>query len=69
MAVSDSISGQTMAIETQDESGDDQYILRVVKKQNEGHYLLVANNPDYDDILATEQMKTFARLKTVLPSN
>ena len=64
-----SISGQTMAIETQDESGDDQYILRVVKKQNEGHYLLVANNPDYDDILATEQMKTFARLKTVLPSN
>ena len=30
-----SISGQTMAIETQDESGDDQYLLRVVKKQSD----------------------------------
>lgn len=61
-----SISGQTMAIEIQDESGDDQYLLRVVKKQGDGQYLLVANNPEYEAIDATEQMKTFARLKAVL---
>lgn len=61
-----SISGLTMAIEAQDASGDDQYLLRVVKKQQNGQYLLVANNPEYTDMLATEQMKTFARLKAVL---
>lgn len=61
-----SISGLTMAIETQDSTGDNQYLLRVVKKQAEGQYLLVANNPDYSDMLANEQMKTFARLKAVL---
>lgn len=61
-----SISGLTMAIEIQDASGDDQYLLRVVKKQANGQYLLVANNSDYEAIWADEQMKTFARLKAVL---
>jgi len=61
-----SISGLTMAITTQDESGDDQYLLRVVKKQANGQYLLVANNPDYAEMLATESMNTFARLKAIL---
>lgn len=61
-----SISGLTMAIEGQDITGDDQYLLRVVKKQANGQYLLVANNPDYPDMLANEQMNTFARLKGVL---
>ena len=61
-----SISGLTLAIETQDLTGDDQYLLRVVKKVANGQYLLVANNPDYLDIMANEQMNTFARLKSVL---
>ncbi|MBU2871114.1 DEAD/DEAH box helicase [Colwellia sp. E2M01] len=63
---SGSISGLTLAIEMQDESGDDQYLLRVVKKQSNGQYVLVANNPDYTDKLANEYMHTFARLKSVL---
>ncbi|MCI2284210.1 S24 family peptidase [Colwellia sp. MSW7] len=61
-----SISGLTMAIETQDETGDDQYLLRVVKKQANGSYSLIANNPDYPSMLANDQMTTFARLKAVL---
>lgn len=61
-----SISGLTMAIETQNVTGDDQYLLRVVKKQAQGQYLLVANNPDYSDMPASEAMKPFARLKAVL---
>ncbi|MBL0711764.1 MAG: DEAD/DEAH box helicase family protein, partial [Colwellia sp.] len=64
-----SISNLTMAIELLDETGDEQYLLRVVKKQNDGSYLLHANNPDYEDKIATEQMQTFARLKTILPPN
>jgi hypothetical protein len=61
-----SISGTTMAVEIQDESGDNQYLLRVVKKNNHGQYLLVANNLDYPDMVANESMNTFARLKGVL---
>jgi len=61
-----SISGLIMAIETQDEAGDDQYLLRVVKKQANGSYLLIANNSDYPSMLANEEMNTFARLKVVL---
>lgn len=61
-----SISGLIMAIETQDEVGDDQYLLRVVKKQANGSYSLIANNPDYSSMLANEHMNTFARLKAVL---
>jgi len=55
-----------MAIEMQDEDGGEQYLLRVVKKHVIGQYLLVANNTNYVDMLANEQMNTFARLKTVL---
>ena len=61
-----SISGLTMAIEIQDEAGDDQYLLRVVKKQTNGQYTLVANNLNYPDLIANENMNTFARLKAVL---
>lgn len=64
---SGSISNLTMAIELLDETGDEQYLLRVVKKQSDGSYLLHANNPDYEDKPSTEQMKTFARLKAILP--
>ncbi|OXY80855.1 hypothetical protein [Oceanimonas doudoroffii] len=53
-------------IEQQDQTGDDQYLLRVVRKIAEGGYSLYATNPDYDDIDVTDDMKPFARLKAVL---
>ncbi|MFH7587027.1 DEAD/DEAH box helicase family protein [Oceanimonas sp. AH20CE76] len=61
-----SISNQTVAIERQDQTGDDQYLLRVVRKIAENNYLLHATNPDYEDIAVTEEMKPFARLREVL---
>ncbi len=60
-----SITGNTMAIEMQDESGDNQYLLRVVEKKD-GNYWLKARNPDYKTIPTNESMRTFARLKQVL---
>jgi SOS-response transcriptional repressor LexA len=61
------ITGTVMAIERQDESsGDNQYLLRVVTKNKDGSYTLRANNPDYADLDATEEMHTLARLKTVI---
>ena len=62
-----SITGSVMAIERQDEDGgDNQYLLRVVTKNAEGGYVLRANNPDYPDMPATDDMRTLARLKEVL---
>ena len=61
-----SISNNVMAIERLDETGDAEYLLRVVKKQGPGVYLLKANNPDYSDLAANENMRTFARLKAVI---
>ncbi|WP_068805707.1 DUF3427 domain-containing protein [Thauera phenolivorans] len=65
-----SITGNVMAIERQDRTGDDQYLLRVVNKQPDGSYVLVANNPDYEDIVVTtemaEELRTLARLKAVI---
>ena len=64
-----SISNQIVAIERQDLSGDDQYLLRYVRKLGPGQYELIANNPDYQVMLATEDMRTFARLKGVIDSD
>jgi SOS-response transcriptional repressor LexA len=62
-----SITGSVMAIERQDEAGgDNQYLLRVVTKTRDGRYVLKANNPDYDDLEATDDMRTLARLKNVI---
>ncbi|WP_298718375.1 DEAD/DEAH box helicase family protein [uncultured Oceanisphaera sp.] len=61
-----SISNQTLAIERQDESGDNQYLLRIVKKNPDGSYRLHATNPDYDDLAATDEMKPFARFRGVI---
>lgn len=61
-----SINGLTLAIEIQDDSGDNQYLLRKVSKQIDGSYLLIANNPDYAAIVASEEMHTFARLKSII---
>jgi SOS-response transcriptional repressor LexA len=64
-----SISNQIVAIERQDVSGDDQYLLRNVNKLGSGSYELIANNPDYQPMRATEDMRTFARLKGVIDLN
>ncbi len=61
-----SITGAVMAIERQDDSGDSQYLLRVVLKSRDGSYVLKANNPTYDDMVATDGMRTLAKLKEVL---
>jgi superfamily II DNA or RNA helicase/SOS-response transcriptional repressor LexA len=57
-----SITGSVMAIERQDISGDDQYLLRIITKQPDGRYVLKAANPDYPDLEANEEMRTLARL-------
>ena len=62
-----SITGTVMAIERQDEAGgDNQYLLRVVTKTKDGSYILKANNPAYEDLQATDEMRTLARLKAVV---
>jgi SOS-response transcriptional repressor LexA len=61
-----SITGSVMAIERQDESGDNHYLLRVVTKADDGRYHLKANNPAYDEMEATDDMRTLARLKAII---
>jgi hypothetical protein len=61
-----SITGNVVAIERQDESGDNQYLLRVVTKTLDGQYVLKANNPAYEDMPATDEMRTLARLRGVI---
>jgi superfamily II DNA or RNA helicase/HKD family nuclease len=61
-----SITGNVVAIERQDETGDNQYLLRVVTKTRDSRYVLKANNPDYVDLPATDDMRTLARLRGVL---
>lgn len=61
-----SITGNVVAIERQDDSGDNQYLLRVVTKTRDGQYVLKANNPAYEDMPATEEMRTLARLRGVI---
>jgi len=61
-----SITGSVVAVERQDESGDNQYLLRVVSKTSEGQYVLKANNSAYEDMLATDEMRTLARLRSVV---
>lgn len=65
-----SITGSVMAIERQDQSGDDQYLLREVNKKRDGSYVLVAHNPEYEDIVVTPELagelRTLAKLKKVI---
>lgn len=61
-----SITGNVVAIEQQDDAGDNQYLLRVVTKTPSGGYELKANNPAYADMPATESMRTLARLKAIV---
>lgn len=61
-----SITGSVMAIERQDEFGDNQYLLRAVTKGAGGAYVLKAFNPAYQDMTATDGMRTLARLKGII---
>jgi superfamily II DNA or RNA helicase/HKD family nuclease/2-polyprenyl-3-methyl-5-hydroxy-6-metoxy-1,4-benzoquinol methylase len=60
------ITGAVVAIERQDESGDNQYLLRNVAKNARGEYVLKANNATYADMIANEEMRTLARLKSIV---
>jgi superfamily II DNA or RNA helicase len=60
------LSNQIIAIERQNDSGDNQYLLRKALKSADGGYTLRANNPIYDDILASDEMLTFARFKGIV---
>lgn len=60
------ITGETVVIERQEISGEDQYLLRGVTKTDDGRYVLKAANPDYEDLEADDSMRTRARLKAVL---
>jgi len=58
--------GRIIAVEQQDVTGDDQYLLRKIKKLAPNEYQLIAQNPDYPPMFATDEMNTFARFKQVL---
>ncbi|KZW98399.1 DEAD/DEAH box helicase [Pseudoalteromonas luteoviolacea] len=62
-----SITNTTIAIERFDSAGDEQFLLRDVQKQinaqGEVTYLLVARNPEYAVMEASDEFVTFARLK------
>ncbi len=60
-----SITGLIMAIERQD-TGDNQYLLRLVTKPSPWSLYTCATNPDYEDLEADDSMRTFARLKGIL---
>jgi superfamily II DNA or RNA helicase/SAM-dependent methyltransferase/SOS-response transcriptional repressor LexA len=62
-----SITGNVVAIERQDESGENQYLLRTVLKRGPNDYILRANNPSYQDIPATDEYRTLARLRAIIP--
>lgn len=55
-----------IVLERQDESGDNQYLLRHVLKDSQGRYILRAHNPAYRDIDTSEDFRTIARLKAIL---
>ncbi len=59
-------NGLIVAIEQQDIAGDDQYLLRKVKKSADGEYELLAQNPDYRPMKSTSEMNTFARFKQII---
>ncbi|MDA7747398.1 S24 family peptidase, partial [Psychromonas sp.] len=61
-----SLQGQTIVIENHEITGDEQYLLRDVKKLHDGRYQLIAKNSDYQPIIVSEEMKPLARLKAVV---
>lgn len=62
----DKIRGQTIVIERQDVTGDDQYLLRNAHRLVQGGYELIAQNPDYEPIVFGEGLKPVARLLMII---
>lgn len=60
------ITNDVVAIERQNDTGDNQYLLRKVTKRADGQYVLKANNPAYEDLVANDDMRTLARLKAIV---
>jgi phage repressor protein C with HTH and peptisase S24 domain len=61
-----SLRDQIVVIERDDIGGDGQYLLRKINKLLNGQYELIAQNPDYEVMIADESMRTFARFKQVV---
>ncbi|MEG3758681.1 DEAD/DEAH box helicase family protein [Pseudoalteromonas carrageenovora] len=61
-----SLRDQIVVIERDEIGGDGQYLLRKVNKLPNGQYELIAQNPDYEVMIADESMRTFARFKQVI---
>ncbi len=59
-------TGSVVVIERQDTSGESQYVLRVVAKNTDGAPVLRAFNPEYQDMVATDDMHTLARLVGII---
>jgi len=61
-----SLVGLTVVVENHEMTGDEQYLLRDVKKLASGQYQLIAKNSDYEPLLANEDMRPLARLKGIV---
>lgn len=61
-----SLRGQIVAIERDDIGGEGQYLLRKVNKLPNGQYELIAQNSEYEVMIADDSMRTFARFKQVV---
>lgn len=61
-----SLNGKTVAIERYDITGDDQYLLRTVKKLAHQQYELVAQNPEYQPMVTDSDMHPLATLKSTI---
>ncbi|WP_165728784.1 S24 family peptidase [Pseudoalteromonas sp. 31A1] len=61
-----SLRDQIVVIERDEIDGEGQYLLRKVNKLPNGQYELIAQNPDYEVMIADESMRTFARFKQVV---
>lgn len=58
--------GKTVAIERKDTDGEDQYLLRDLKKRIDGEYDLIARNPEYPVLRESDEMRIIAYLKYVI---
>ena len=61
-----SLRNQIVVIERDEIGGKEQHLLRKINKLPNGQYELIAQNPDYEVMIADESMRTFARFKQVV---
>lgn len=60
------LDGATVAVERRDVTGEDQYLLRNVKKIGDFQYQLNAQNVNYEPTMVRENMRAFAQLNRVV---